>query len=193
MKLISSTIDEIWQSFFKTQKCESIMKGFFSFAISIAALIILLFLCIGINENNLVLEKTKHELMKAEIANKDLTILENNVDKIINLKLNEQILKRNYNTALAQKEINSKVANYLTGKAKASTINFEETGEVTENYLTQNSSVTILTAHGLTYAEYTFTSSPLLNTTVSKKLGNQINSYFQIPIGYTQQKIQITG
>jgi hypothetical protein len=169
------------------------MKGFFSFAIVMGAIVVLLFFCIGTNENNSIFEQTKHELMKAEISNKERTIIENNVDKIVNFKLEEQILKRNFNVILAQKEINSKLASYLNGKASASTIDFRIIGEVTENYLTENSSVMILKSNGVTYAEYTYSSTPQLNTIVSKKIGNQIFTYFQIPIGYTQRKLEITG
>jgi len=169
------------------------MKGFFAFAVAMAMLVVLLFFCIGNNENHFVFEQTKNELMKAEQANKERTLLENNTDKIISTKLDEQIILRNYNVASAQLAINTALANYLKGKANATSAFFENLGEVNATYLTENSSVMILTVKGVTYAEYTYTSTPLLNTIVSKKLGNEIITYFKIPIGYSQKKLQITG
>jgi len=169
------------------------MKGFFAYAIAIALLVVLLFFCIGNNQTQNTLEKTKYELIKAENANKERTLLENNTDKIINTKLQEQIFLRNYNVAKAQTSINTALANYLKGKATATSIFFENIGEITPIYLTENSSVVILTARGVTYAEYTYTSTPLLNTIVSKKLGENIITYFKIPIGYSQKILTITG
>jgi len=169
------------------------MKGFFSFAVAMAMLVILLYFTIENNENQLIFEKTKNELMKAEEANKERTLLENNTDKIISKKLDEQILLKNYNVAKAQNSINSALANYLKDKTNTSGIFFENLGEVNTTYLHENSSVVILAVHGVTYAEYTYTSNPLLNTIVSKRLGEKIITYFKIPIGYTQKKIQITG
>ncbi|MFA6064720.1 MAG: hypothetical protein WCW44_03200 [archaeon] len=169
------------------------MKGFFGFAVAIAMLVVLLYFSIGNNENQFAFEKTKNELMKAEQANKERTLLENNSDRIISTKLEEQILVRNYNVVKAQSSINSALANYLKGKTNATNLFFESHGEVNTTYLTENSSVMILTVRGVTYAEYTYTSTPLLNTIVSKKLGEKIITYFKIPIGYSQKKLEITG
>ncbi len=169
------------------------MKGFFSFAIAMAMLVILLYFTIGNNENQLLFEKTKNELMKAEESNKERTLLENNTDKIISVKLNEQILLKNYNVIKAQNSINSALANYLKNKTNTSGIFFENLGEVSTTFLNENSSVLILTVRGVTYAEYTYTSNPSLNTIVSKRFGEKIITYFKIPIGYTQRKMEITG
>ena len=106
------------------------MKGFFAFAVAMAMLVVLLFFCIGNNENHFVFEQTKNELMKAEQANKERTLLENNTDKIISTKLDEQIILRNYNVASAQLAINTALANYLKGKANATSAFFENLGEV---------------------------------------------------------------
>ncbi len=160
------------------------MKGFFSFAVVIAMLVIILIFSLALQNNNLFLEKTKNGLMKIEQANKERTIIENNTDKIILLKLEEQIHKQNFNTTLIQNEINSKLFSYLKDKSSAMNLFFEETGAITINYLNQNTTTFILKANGLNYAEYTYCSSTLKNTFIGKNiLGTGINFY--IPIGYT--------
>ena len=49
----------------------------------------------------------------------------------------------------------------------------------------QNSSAFLLEVKGIKFAEYSYTSLPLMNTTISSKLGNETILYFTIPIGYT--------
>ncbi|MFA5931255.1 MAG: hypothetical protein WC821_03005 [archaeon] len=168
------------------------MKGFFGYALGLAMLIVLLYLGISLGNHQFELEKVKNELIITEISNKEKTLLENNTDKIIRTKLEEQIILKNYNLIKAQNEINSTLSNYFKGKANAMSIFNEKLGEATTSFLNQNSSVAIFEAQGITYAEYTFTSNLLKNTTVGKKLGNKIITYFQIPIGYTTKIIRIS-
>ncbi|MEI7961758.1 MAG: hypothetical protein WCI04_05475 [archaeon] len=165
------------------------MKGFLSFSLVLAIIVCLLWISIANSQNSFTLEQTKNELLKAEIANKERTLLENGFDKIVRIKLTEQVMKRNFNVINAQNEINQKLANYLKQKAYASTIFYEKIGETTTDFLNQNSSVQILQGEGIIYAEYSFTSSFLKNTTVGKKLGNKIITYFEVPIGYTYKGI----
>ena len=168
------------------------MKGFFGYALGLAMLIVLLYLGLALGNHQFELEKVKNELIIAEISNKEKTLLENNTDKIIRTKLEEQIILKNYNLIRAQNEINSALSNYFKGKASAMSIFNENLGEATTFFLNQNSSVAIFEGEGITYAEYSFTSSLLKNTTVSVKLGNKIITYFQIPIGYIIKIIRVS-
>jgi len=161
------------------------MKGFFGFALCLAMILILLLFGTTIQKDQEQLEKIKNELIIAEQANKEKTLLENNTDKIIKTKLIEQTENKNFNTAKAQNEINTALENYLQGKAVATTIFGEKIGELTKEFLKENSSVMILQTNGKTYAEYVFTSNTSKNTTVSSKLGNKIITYFEIPAGHT--------
>ena len=163
------------------------MKGFLSFALVLAMILCLLWISVANNQNSFALEQTKNELIKAEMANKERTLLENAVDKIVKAKLTEQILRKNFNVINAQNEINSKLAEYFKEKADAQNLAHEIIGEANIVFLNQNTSVQLLQGEGAVYAEYTFTSSLMKNTTVGNKLGNKIISYFEIPIGYTQR------
>jgi hypothetical protein len=167
------------------------MKGFFGFAAMLAMATLLFFLGATVVQSENELSTTQNELIKAEQANKERTLLENNCDKIIYSKLNEQILLNNFNVADAQNEINSALANYLKGKAKSLNIFHEETGEVTKTLLNQNSAVILLQTKEAVYAEYAFTSTPQINSLVGKKLGTTIISYFEIPIGHTTRIFQL--
>ena len=166
------------------------MKGFLSFALVLAMIACLLWFCAATAQNSVELEKTKNELIKAEQANKERTLLENGVDRIVAAKLDEQITLGNFNVQKAQNEINTRLAGYLKGKAKASTLSHQSIGEATMQFLNENTSVQILEAEGAIYAEYVYTSSILKNTIISAKLGNKIISYFEVPIGYTQREIR---
>ncbi|VVB74542.1 Uncharacterised protein [uncultured archaeon] len=167
------------------------MKGFFGFASALAMVTLLFFLGAAIIQSESEVKSAQNELIKAEQANKERTLLENNCDKIIYAKLNEQIPRNNFNVASAQNEINTTLANYLQGKAKTMNIFYEETGEITTTTLNQNSAVVLLQTEEAIYAEYAFTSTPLMNTRIGKKLGEKIISYFEIPIGYTTKIFQL--
>jgi hypothetical protein len=166
------------------------MKGFFTFALCMSMAIMLLFAYAAAEKNNYKLEKTKTELIAAENANMQRTLLENNTDKIILLKLQEEIVKENFNTHSLQEEINKALSSYLKNKTNARTIFNETIGEITLEFLNQNSSVMMLEIKGVTYAEYVFTGGTLKNTTVGKKFGNKIVSSFVIPAESTTRIIR---
>jgi len=167
------------------------MKGFFAYAATMAMIIILLFFIPSITNNTNELEKTKNELIIAEEANKERTLIENNTDKIIYAKLNEQIGTQNFQVLLAQNEINYALEKYLRNKTSATTILGQKIGETTKDFLNENSSVAIFQTKEIIYAEYVFTSNLTKNTTVSVKLGNKIINQFQIPPGSTTKIIKV--
>jgi len=166
------------------------MKGFFSTIIIIAILLILINLSIlSFNlENNL--SSLESDLIIVENASKERTIMENNIDRIIQQKLIEQVEKENFNLILIQTEINSSLLNYLGKRAKATNLFFEDELPLTLDYLMLNSSAFLLEIKGIKFAEYSYTSAPLMNTTISSKLGKDSILYFTIPIGYTIRVVQ---
>jgi hypothetical protein len=164
-------------------------KGFVGFVLILAMATLLLFFTIQLNQNNENLEKTKNELIKAEIANKERTLLENNVDKIIDTKLNEQITLQNFNTQTAKNSINSALFNYLNKKAKVYLLN-GTTNEISLLFLNQNSSVQLLKSEYFIYAEYVY-SPNTLTTQLKQKLGNKLISEYIFPANYTKTIMRV--
>jgi hypothetical protein len=169
------------------------MKGFFSFAVVLGMILILFWFNYELDNNGQEIEVVKNELMKIEQANKERTLLENNVDKIIATKLTEQILKKNFNITSAQNEINKQLFKYLENKVDATNLFYEKKFELNISYLNKNTSVILIKAEGLTYGEYDYTSNITKNEIVGKKIGNKLKTNFQIPTGYSQKIIIPTG
>jgi hypothetical protein len=165
-------------------------KGFYSFSIVMAMALILLMLTFVSNESAQKISSIENNLIKADISNTKRTIMENNVDRIIQAKLKEQIALENFDLILAKTSINMALLNYLKGKAKATNIFFENETTLTLTYLNITSSALLLQTNGRTYAEYTYTSDPTKQSIVSKKIGDKITLYFIIPIDYTQKMIK---
>lgn len=158
--------------------------GFVGFALILAMSVLLLFFTIQLNQNNEIMEKTKNELIKAETANKERTLLENNVDKIIDVKLNEQILLQNFNTSNAKKSINLALFNYLNKKTKVYLFN-GATDELSTTFLNQNSSVQLLKSEYFIYAEYVYAQNTP-TTQLKQIFGNKLISEFIFPTNYNK-------
>jgi Tfp pilus assembly protein PilX len=165
-------------------------KGFYSFFIVLAMMVILLALGVQAQNSSLELERARDGMIDMEQANKERTILENNTDRIIAAKLEEQVIRGNFNTESAKGEINSALLGYLLGKAQATDIFYGQAKELTLDYLNQNTGAVILKANGVTYAEYTYTSNLLKSSIVSAKLGKDAAIYFRIPIGHTTKVVR---
>lgn len=160
-------------------------KGFFSFILTLVLILILFNITIQINNTTKELEKTKNELVKTEIAQKERTIIENNIDKIIKVKLEEQLISKNYNTTKIQKEINSKLIQYLSNKVNSCDTIYKTTKELTLNFLNENTAAFIFDKDGLTYAEYTFTSNITKSNNICKEFGDKTIIEFKIPNDYS--------
>lgn len=160
------------------------MRGFFGFLLIFILLLLLVF--VSIKENNFYseLNESKTLLIEAEQNSKERTILENNTDKIVFLKLKEQANKQNFLIKSVLNEINYSLEKYLFGKAKATELG-KEKGEVTLNFLNKNSAAFIIEKEGITYAEYSFTCGLERTNEVSKQIGNEMKVTFTIPCGYT--------
>ena len=165
------------------------MKGFYSTIIVIAMLGILIsFANLSLlTSNNLTSLETG--FIATENASMQRVVMENNVDRIIQVKLIEQVEKENFNLILIQTKINSSLLNYLKPRAKATNLFFENETSLTLEYLMLNSSAFLLEIKGTKYAEYSFTSTPILNTIISSKLGKNSILYFKIPIGHTTRVV----
>ncbi|MBT4870764.1 MAG: hypothetical protein HON47_04270 [Candidatus Diapherotrites archaeon] len=166
------------------------MKGFFSTIFVIATLLILLtFNGVLLNTTN-QLDSLENDLMILENASMKRVVIENNIDRIIQLELEEQMNEENFNLILIQTEINSSLLKYLQNKASATNIFFENKIPLNLEYLMLNSSAYLLEIKGIKYAEYSYTSLPFMDTIVSSKLGKDSIIYFKIPVGYTIQVIR---
>lgn len=164
-------------------------KGVFSFIIILAIISIILITTITINNSNQNLEKTKNELIKIEISQKERTLIENNIDKIIETKLREQIILKNYNSLKIQKEINSKLLTYLQNKAQTCDTFSSTKGELSLNYLNNNSTTYAIQNEYTNYGEYSYTSNLTKNTLICKEFGEKTIIEFKIPINYTTKVI----
>jgi hypothetical protein len=165
------------------------MKGFFGFVIVFAILVLLLTLVTFENNFYSSLEKAKIMIIDSEQASKERTILESNIDKIIFSVLEEQVLQENFEIENVKNEVNQKIIIYIKGRAKASTIFFENNKEPTTNFLNENSESLLVEKSGITYAEYVFTGGILRNNTISNNFSKNAKIFFQIPPGYTVRVI----
>ncbi len=166
------------------------MKGFVSFFLLLIICTALIAFAQQTSTSNLRLEEIKNELIKAEEANKQRTILENNTDLIIKAKLEEQINQKNFNREKAKQEINKTLAIYLKNKADIREP-FKEKQEITTDLLNPNSSTQIIKIKNIIYAEYSFTSNNDKTLAIISNLGNKIKINFQLPAGYTQKIIRM--
>ena len=119
-------------------------KGLFNFIIVIIIIGIIFSVTINSNKIRKELEETKNELIITEINQKEQTLLENNVDKIIETKLREQILLKNFNSHKIQTEINTKLYNYLKDKTYACDTITESKKTLTTNYLNNTTNTYII-------------------------------------------------
>jgi len=161
------------------------MKGFISFALSLAIISILLFFTYNSATNQFILESTKNELIKAEQAQKERTLLENNFDKIVTKKLSDELYRENYNTKQVLNSVNSALEKYLKEKTYAGTIFGEKLGEVNLNFLNANSSIQTFKIKNVSYSEYVFTSNEEKTTGIYSKIGKEIILEFSVPTGYS--------
>jgi len=163
------------------------MKGFFSFILLfLMAVIILEYSLFFVSQENNFLE-TKIELIALETSNKDRTILENNVDRLIFNTLNNE-LDKTTNLIIIQNSVNLKLLNFLDGKVIAKVKKVKK--NLNLSFLNNSSSVISFETQKIKYAEYVFTHGPLLNNSISKTLGNEMKTNFTIPVYYTQRVIK---
>jgi sulfur carrier protein ThiS len=164
-------------------------KGFSGFILTLLMLALMLSFTIQLNENKRTIKETINELIKAEIGNKERTIIENNLDKIIQIKLDEQINLQNFNTQTAKKIINQEIYNYLKNKTVIQKINGSKT-PLTQIFLNQNSSVQLLKSNYLIYAQYVYATN---NTTtkIKQQIGENIITEFVLPKDYSKTIMRV--
>jgi hypothetical protein len=160
------------------------MRGFFGFAVVFAMLLLLLGLAVNENRFYSGLGAAKVLMADAEQASKERTIMENNVDRIILFKLGEQASQENFEVELVRGEINAGLIKYLKGRARASTIFSGDLGELTIDFLNENSEALVVEREGITYAEYSFTGGLFNSNTVSSVFGAEARARFIVPPKY---------
>lgn len=164
-------------------------KGFFSFFIVLAISLILLTTIIEYHNNNLLLTKTKDELIKNEQSHKEKTLLENNTDTIIETKLREQIILRNFNSTIIENAINTELYNYLKEKTKTYNTITKTQKTLSISYLNENSKAFAYEIDGIIYGEYSFTSDITKSATIRAEMGDETKQEFLIPPKYIVKKL----
>lgn len=164
-------------------------KGFAGFILILLMLTLMLFFTIQLNNNKQLMKETLFDLIKAEMDNKERTLIENNLDRIIQTKLNEQITLQNFNTTKAKTSINTKIFDYLKKRTLIQKIS-EQNAPLTLTFLNQNSSVQLLKSDYIIYAQYVFaTSTP--TTKVKQQFGEKIITEFIFPQNYTKTIMRV--
>jgi hypothetical protein len=165
-------------------------KGFIAFVITLAIALLMLCTTQYFENNQNMMNSTEKELIKAEMAHKERTLLENNTDTIIKTKLEGELLKKNFNPYKIQTEINSALLHYLESRASACEIISKKKNKLDIFFLNKNTSAYAFTIDGITYAEYSYVSNTQKSEIVCKILGGNILLEYQIPPGYT---IKVVG
>lgn len=160
-------------------------KGFAAFVLMICVTMLLLNISALLQKNSFEIAKNENELIKAELAQKERTLLENNTDTIIQTKLAEEILKRNFNSKKIQNSINSTLLNYLTNRAEACEIITKKRNKLDLIFLNKNTNAFSFEVDGVIYAEYSFVSNIQKSEIVCKILGGEVLLEYKIPTGYT--------
>lgn len=160
-------------------------KGFASFILMISVLMLLLNVNNLLQKNSFEIIENKNELIKAEIAQKERTLLENNTDTIVEAKLAEEILKRNFNSNKIQNSINNALLNYLNNRAQACEIITKKRNKLDLIFLNRNTNAFALEVDGVIYAEYSYVSNIQKSEIVCKILQGNILLEYKIPTGYT--------
>lgn len=164
-------------------------KGFFSFIIVLALAIILITANISQLNQEQIISTSTSELIKSEIAQKDKVLLENNTDTIIESKLIEQMLGKNYNLDYSKNEINKKLHNYLEDKTETIDTFTKQKGKLNIFFLNKNSKTFIYEIDSITYGEYIYASNETKSEKIKSILGNKTKQEFYLPVGYTNRAI----
>ncbi len=169
------------------------MKGFFSFIIVLFIIIFLLNITTFFNEETHKKQEIINQLIEIEYFTKERTLLENNVDNLIKIKLDEQLKSSNFDLIFAKQNINNSLFNFLKNKSKESDIFLENEKALTLDFLNQTTSLEIFETKNIKYAQFVFTSNILKNKNISKVFGKDFEIIFKIPIGYLKRTVIINA
>jgi hypothetical protein len=165
------------------------MKGFFSVFLIIISVIIIFDLILIINKTNSSFSEINNELIAMENASRERTIIEKNIDKIVQKGLEETIFF-NYDSKTSLENINIKLERYLKGKVFETNLFSNSKKEINKNRLNNLSVVSVFKTKQLSFAQYTFSSDITKTTILSKALGKNLFLEFKLPIDYSQELIK---
>lgn len=168
------------------------MKGFFSFIIVLLVIITIFGIITFFDNSSIKKSELINTLIELENNSKERTIIENNLDRIIEKKLLEQLIIENYNLSNAKENVNKAIINYLkNGEVK--TIYFNNKEKLTLGRLNSMTSVSIIEINGIKVATFEFTSSFNKNEIVTKQINERFDFYFSLPIAYKNKVVIISA
>ncbi|MDD3159464.1 MAG: hypothetical protein PHQ98_00675 [Candidatus ainarchaeum sp.] len=166
-------------------------KGLFSYILFFIIIIMIinqLIIFQQINEKNNLMQNT---LSINEIINCKRTILEEKIDNVIYQELQKEFIKQYFDSDTIKENINQNLEkiflkeNLILENQLKNEINLptkENLNKVTKVSITHLEKVTII--------DYIFTSNFEKTIKLTKKIGDKMNTYFEIPIDY---KISYVG
>ena len=164
-------------------------KGFAGIIILLGLLVLLFSTAIFLQESKQKLSDTKNKLIELEQASTKRTITENNVDKIIEKTLNEQLEKENYNAGIILSEVNNRILAHLN-EANFENL-FNETKEkATKQKMNSNSIAFAVKEEYISYAEYTYASTIEKSEVLEKCFSKRSDICFNLPVGYNTKVIK---
>lgn len=167
------------------------MKGFFSFIIIIAMVIFLINSNIFFNDQIHFQNELVNKLIEIEYYSKERSILEINVDTLIQKKLIEQLKSDDFDLIFSKQKINTALFNFLKDKANQTDLFLENPTSLSIDFLNQTTSIELFEVKNIKYARFIFTSNNLKNKNISKKFGKNFEILFKIPINYSQKMVII--
>ena len=161
------------------------MKGFFSFIIIFFMILILLNSVFFFNNQNNNRQKIVYQLVQIEQNNKERTLLENNVDNIIRIKLNEILFSNNLNLVSAKKLMNDALYKFLKNKAFITEYNLDSGSKITLGEIDQVTKIFVDEIENIKIGQFFFTGGFFKSKNISKNFGEKFVTKFKIPVDYT--------
>lgn len=165
------------------------MKGFFSFIIVLIATLFLINIILFLNTENNTRNELITKLIEIENYNSKRTIIENNVDKIIDVSLNELLINDNFNLKNAKTIVNGRLFNYLKKRSFEYDIFFYSKKDLTLNYLNKTTSIELIELKKTKFAYFYFTGGEFRNKKIGNNFGQDFDLIFKIPIGYNKKVV----
>jgi len=167
------------------------MKGFFSFILVLFIILFLINITNFFDDQIHTRNKIINQLIEIEYYACQKTILENNVDNLIEFKLNEQLNSSNFDLIFAKQKVNQTLLTFLKNKASQSDMFLENEHELSLDFLNQTTSLELFETKNIKYAQFVFTSNISKNKNISKVFGKNFKIIFKIPINYSKKVIII--
>lgn len=168
------------------------MKGFFSFLIILFLIIFLFNILIFFENEDNKKNDLINNLIELENASKERTIIENNLDRIIEKKLLDTLITENYSLNNAKENVNKAIVNFLK-ESYFKNIYFENNEKITPQKLNSMTNISVFEINGIKFALFEFTSNSSKTQVISKKLGKGFDFHFELPINYQNKMVIISA